>query len=107
MLFHLGPGQTFPSHRTPTIDIGVILSGEMWVELDDGAEQLLRPGDILVQNGTAHAWHNRPSEPCFAAAVVIGADGPRASSRDRGNDVRAAVLDLGIEVSRGDDPPLC
>jgi quercetin dioxygenase-like cupin family protein len=32
-----------------------VLEGEVWLELDDGAEVRLRPGDTVVQNGTRHA----------------------------------------------------
>jgi hypothetical protein len=49
-------------HRTDTIDYGVLLAGELWLELDDGRQQLLKAGDSFVQNGTRHAWHNRGSE---------------------------------------------
>jgi len=45
-------------HTTPTIDFEVVLSGEVWLELDDGVEVHLKPGDCVVQNGTRHAWRN-------------------------------------------------
>jgi len=45
-------------HRTQTIDYGIVLCGEMWLVLDEG-EVRLRPGDIVVQRGTNHAWSNR------------------------------------------------
>jgi quercetin dioxygenase-like cupin family protein len=73
-LMRMGPGATFGMHKTATVDIGVVLSGEMWLELDDGAEQMLGPGDFYVQNGTIHAWHNRGTEPCIAAIVLVGAN---------------------------------
>jgi len=60
-------------HTTDTIDYIVIISGEVVLELDDGAEVLLKQGDCVVQNGTRHAWRNRSSEPCIAAGVMIGA----------------------------------
>src|SRR5205807_8436146 len=50
-------------HTTDTVDIDLVVSGEVWLELDDGAEVQLRAGDCVVQNGTRHAWHNRSSEP--------------------------------------------
>ena len=59
-------------HRTDTIDYGVLLAGELWLELDDGRQQLLKAGDSFVQNGTRHAWHNRGSEPAIMCAVMIG-----------------------------------
>jgi mannose-6-phosphate isomerase-like protein (cupin superfamily) len=47
-------------HRHGRFD--VVLSGEVYLELDDGADVLLKPGDCVIQNGTRHAWHNRSSE---------------------------------------------
>src|SRR5262245_46118970 len=55
------PGAVAPMHRTKTIDYGVILDGEVDLELDDGSVVTLSKGDIVVQRGTAHAWHNRSS----------------------------------------------
>ena len=60
-------------HTTDTVDYLTILSGELWLELDDGAEVHLTPGDCVVQNGTQHAWHNRTPVPCVCVAVLIGA----------------------------------
>jgi mannose-6-phosphate isomerase-like protein (cupin superfamily) len=60
-------------HTTQTVDIGVVLTGQLWLELDDGAEVHLGPGDIVVQNGTRHAWRNKSSEPCTVAYALVGA----------------------------------
>jgi hypothetical protein len=60
-------------HKTDTIDIGIVLTGEITVELDEG-EQVLRPGDVMVQNGTMHAWRNRSGKPCTMALVILAAD---------------------------------
>jgi mannose-6-phosphate isomerase-like protein (cupin superfamily) len=60
-------------HTTDTIDFEVVLSGEVVLELDDGAETVLRPGDTVVQNGTRHRWVNRGTEPAVWAAFIIGA----------------------------------
>jgi mannose-6-phosphate isomerase-like protein (cupin superfamily) len=60
-------------HTTDTIDFVAILSGRLWLEVDDGQEVELRQGDSLIQNGTRHAWHNRSSEPCEMIAATIGA----------------------------------
>jgi quercetin dioxygenase-like cupin family protein len=51
-----------------------VLSGEIWLELDDGVEVYLRAGDTVVQNGTRHAWRNKSSEPCQMVVVLIGAN---------------------------------
>jgi quercetin dioxygenase-like cupin family protein len=55
------PGASSPMHRTNSIDYGIVLSGQLELEMDDGVRTLLGPGDIVVQRGTMHAWHN-PSE---------------------------------------------
>jgi mannose-6-phosphate isomerase-like protein (cupin superfamily) len=60
-------------HKTATIDYEVVLSGKVGLELDDGTEVVLGPGDVVVQNGTRHRWHNRGSEPATMAVIVIGA----------------------------------
>jgi len=60
-------------HTTDTIDYVYIISGEVWLELDNGLEVHLRAGDTVVQNGTRHAWRNKGSEPCRMAVCMIGA----------------------------------
>jgi mannose-6-phosphate isomerase-like protein (cupin superfamily) len=60
-------------HRTATIDYDFVLEGTIGLELDDGAEVTLGPGDVVVQNGTRHRWHNRGEGVARLLAVVIGA----------------------------------
>ena len=45
-------------HTTDTIDYGVVVRGEMTLELDDGKIMSLRQGDCIVQNGTRHRWRD-------------------------------------------------
>lgn len=52
------PGSRRELHRTDTIDYGIVLAGEVHLILER-AETLLRCGDIVVQRGTSHSWHNR------------------------------------------------
>jgi mannose-6-phosphate isomerase-like protein (cupin superfamily) len=67
-------------HTTDSVDFDVVLFGEVVLELDDGVEALLKPGDCVVQNGTRHAWHNRSAEKCVIASCLIGAERKRLSS---------------------------
>jgi hypothetical protein len=60
-------------HATPTIDYGIVLEGELWLELDHGRSTLLRRFDVVVQNGTRHAWRNKTERPATVAFVLIGA----------------------------------
>ncbi len=59
-------------HATPTIDLDIVLAGVVGLELEDG-EVRLEPGDIVVQNGTLHRWHNRGDSTAVVAGVTMGA----------------------------------
>jgi quercetin dioxygenase-like cupin family protein len=59
-------------HTSDTIDYGIVVRGEMTLELDDGAKVHLRQGDCIVQNGTRHRWRNPLPEPCLMAFISIG-----------------------------------
>lgn len=66
-------GQPHPlMHQTDTLDYIVILSGEIWLIVDEG-ETLLQAGDIVVQKGTNHAWSNRSDLPCIQLAILLDA----------------------------------
>ena len=68
------PGGASPMHRSDSIDYGIILSGHVELELDDGAKTLLGPGDIIVQRGTIHLWRNpSDSDVCRIVFVLIEA----------------------------------
>jgi mannose-6-phosphate isomerase-like protein (cupin superfamily) len=62
-------------HTTPTVDYGVVLSGEIVLDLDGGETAVLKPGDIVVQNATRHAWRNNSTVPATMFFVLIGAGG--------------------------------
>jgi mannose-6-phosphate isomerase-like protein (cupin superfamily) len=60
-------------HRTATLDYDIVLAGRVGLELDDGTEVLLAPGDVVVQNGTRHRWHNRGDTVARFMSVTVGA----------------------------------
>jgi hypothetical protein len=59
-------------HRTRSVDYGVVLEGEVWLELDDGAQVRLTPGDTVVQVAPRHAWRNKTQAPATVAFVLTG-----------------------------------
>ena len=61
-------------HTTQTIDIDIVMSGEIWMEVDNGQQVHLKQGDVLIQNGTRHKWMNKTSTPTVMLSVLIGAD---------------------------------
>jgi hypothetical protein len=59
-------------HRTRTLDYAIVLFGEIWLVTNDDETQL-RAGNVVVQQGTPHAWANRSDVPCVVAVVMIDA----------------------------------
>ena len=67
------PGKESPMHRTNSIDYGIVLHGEIELELDDGARRTVRQGGIVIQRGTSHIWRNTTDTPCRIAFILIEA----------------------------------
>ena len=65
------------THRTRSIDYAIVLEGEIDMLLDD-SEVHLHAGDILIQQGTNHAWVNNGTTTCRIAFVLIDAQAPPA-----------------------------
>jgi hypothetical protein len=61
-------------HTTDTVDYGVLLDGEIYLELDDGEQKRLSPHDVVVQNGTRHAWRNKSQRSATMLFVLVGAN---------------------------------
>lgn len=60
-------------HTTDSIDYAVLIEGEIHLELDDGATKQLAPRDVVIQNGTRHAWRNKSDKPASMLFVLVGA----------------------------------
>ena len=65
------------THRTKSVDYAFVLEGEIDMLLDD-SEVHMKAGDIMVQQGTNHAWVNNSDKVCRIAFVLIDADEPPA-----------------------------
>jgi len=59
-------------HRTDSLDLVLVVEGEIVLELDDGAHKLTK-GDCVVQTGTRHRWVNRSDAVCRLSGVIFGA----------------------------------
>ncbi len=73
-------------HRTDSVDYAIIMTGEIYMLLDD-EDVLLKAGDVVVQRGTNHAWSNRGTQTCIIAFVLV--DG--VTSRDADNDAQKGI----------------
>lgn len=68
------PGQRSPMHRTQSLDYGIVLDGEIDMELDSGQRIRLKAGDVVVQRGTIHAWINCSAHICRMAFILTDAE---------------------------------
>jgi quercetin dioxygenase-like cupin family protein len=57
-------------HRTESLDIVIIIDGEMTMPMD-GQDIVLRTGDVLIQRGTNHAWVNRSDRVCRVLFIIV------------------------------------
>jgi hypothetical protein len=60
-------------HKTTTLDYAVVFEGEIWLELDDAKTVHLKKGDVVVQNGTRHAWRNKGTASATMLFFLNGA----------------------------------
>jgi quercetin dioxygenase-like cupin family protein len=67
------PGKESPMHRTNSIDYGIVLDGEIELELEDGAKRTVHQGGIIIQRGTNHLWRNTSDQVCRIAFILIEA----------------------------------
>ena len=59
-------------HQTDTIDYAVLIEGELTLILDNDQRAQLKRGDVVVQNGTRHAWVNNGKVPARVMFVMVG-----------------------------------
>ncbi|GJE89126.1 cupin domain-containing protein [Phanerochaete sordida] len=69
-------------HRVNTIDYGVLISGSLVLVLDDNKRVLMKPGDVIVQRGTIHAWVNDTDEWTRMYFVLIPANKVEAGGKE-------------------------
>jgi mannose-6-phosphate isomerase-like protein (cupin superfamily) len=61
-------------HTTATIDVDVIVSGRVRLDLPGDQSTELGPGDVVVQRGTNHRWVALGDEPLRMATVMVAAE---------------------------------
>jgi quercetin dioxygenase-like cupin family protein len=60
-------------HRTQSIDYGIVIWGELELELDGGDKTTLGPSDVCVQRGTNHLWRNTSDKWTRVAYILLDA----------------------------------
>ncbi len=60
-------------HKTDTLDVIVLVKGEIDLLLDEGEPTSLKPGDVVIQRATNHAWINHGAETALLVAILVNA----------------------------------
>lgn len=60
-------------HKTQTLDVIILITGDVDLLLDEGEAKTLKPGDVVIQRATNHAWVNRGKETALLVAVLVNA----------------------------------
>ena len=95
----LAPGARSPMHRTESLDYGICLEGECDMELDGGETVTIHAGDVVIQRGTNHVWHNRSDAPCRFAWILLDADPVEIDGRRLGTSWEHGRLDDGLDTT--------
>jgi hypothetical protein len=66
--------ETSGMHVTDSIEVGIVLSGTVTLVQGNDDAVVLVPGDVVVQNGTRHAWRDVGEDGCRIAFVAMGAE---------------------------------
>lgn len=73
---HVPASAEFPTlkdpsmHKTDTLNYFCLVYGELWA-LSEGRDVLMRPGDVVIQQGCMHGWRNDGSEDACLICVLI------------------------------------
>ena len=70
---HAPDDLTTGMHATPTVDLGVVLSGRILLVLEDASTVELTAGDHFVLRGAQHTWVNAGQESAVLAIALVHA----------------------------------
>ena len=65
------PGEESPMHRTSSIDYGIVLEGEIELELDEGVTKTVGAGGIIIQRGNSSFMAQSEHRPYLSDRVRI------------------------------------
>lgn len=71
--YELDTTQGYHMHGTDTVDVCIVLSGEVTFFVDDG-EVTLKQFDTIIDRGANHGWINRGKEICLVACSVMNTE---------------------------------
>ena len=66
------PGVAYPMHTTSTLDLAVVITGSLRLDMEDGSA-VVGPGEVVIQRGTPHAWRVVGDQPVVVVFVLVDA----------------------------------
>ena len=81
-----------------SLNLGLILSGEVELELANGTKNVIRAGDSHVQHGTPHRWRTRKTRPSGLRLPLSMSAHRRSSSNFRKETSSRCTLALMSEI---------
>lgn len=66
------PGVAYPMHTTATLDLAIVISGRLELQLEEG-RTIVEPGEVVVQRGTRHSWRVVGNQPVVVVFVLVDA----------------------------------
>ncbi|MFF0815001.1 cupin domain-containing protein [Rhodococcus sp. NPDC003318] len=76
------PHTSSKHHRTLSLDYGIVLEGELELELDNGVTTRVKAGDVVVQRGTIHTWRNPTDRITKTAFILLDANPVKVGDRE-------------------------
>lgn len=62
--------ESSPMHRSVSLDVVILVMGEVELTLSNDETRIIKPGDMVIQRSTLHKWRN-PSKTQWARMVAI------------------------------------
>ncbi|KAI5821284.1 hypothetical protein BZA77DRAFT_273004 [Pyronema omphalodes] len=90
-IVEFAPGSEPIMHRTVSLDYGIVLEGEVELELDSGEKRRMGRGDVAVQRATMHAWRNVGEGWARMCFVLTACEAPVVGGRMLGEEGTGAV----------------
>jgi quercetin dioxygenase-like cupin family protein len=90
-IVEFAPGSESIMHRTVSLDYGIVLEGEIELELDSGEKRKMERGDIAVQRATMHAWRNVGEGWARMCFVLTACEAPVVGGKPLGEEGTGAV----------------
>jgi quercetin dioxygenase-like cupin family protein len=86
-------------HRTNSVDYGIVLKGEIELELEDGRKKTIGENGVIIQRGTNHLWRNTSDDVCRIAFILVEAP-PYLHNGERLSEAKPEQVDARYDEAK-------